>query len=81
MGRGTDVTDKLDQLIADSLKIAPEDVTDDLAYGSLPGWDSLAHVSLMLQLEAEYDVEIDEDVMVELTSVAAIRDFVQGVAA
>jgi acyl carrier protein len=81
MGRGTDVTDKLDQLIADSLKIAPEDVTDDLAYGSLPGWDSLAHVSLMLQLEAEYDVEIDEDTMVELTSVAAIRDFVQGVAA
>lgn len=75
------MTDKLDQLIADTLKIAPEEVSDDLAYGSLPGWDSLAHVSLMLQLEAEYDIEIDEDTMVELTSVAAIRDYVQGVTA
>ena len=75
------MTDKLDQLIADTLKIAPEEVSDDLAYGSLPEWDSLAHVSLMLQLEAEYDIEIDEDTMVELTSIAAIRDYVQGVTA
>ena len=75
------MTDKLDQLIADTLKILPEEVNDDLAYGALPGWDSLAHVSLMLQLEAEYDIEIDEDTMVELTSVAAIRDYVQGVTA
>ncbi len=75
------MTNKLDQLIAETLKIAPAEVADDLAYGGLPAWDSLAHVSLMLQLEAEYDIEIDEDMMVELTSVAAIRNFVQGVTA
>lgn len=75
------MTDRLDQLIAATLKITPDEVTPDLAYGSLPAWDSLAHVSLMLELEAEYDIEIDEDTMIELTSVSAIRDFVQGVTA
>ncbi|MCW3797594.1 acyl carrier protein [Sphingomonas sp. BN140010] len=73
--------DKLTEVIAQTLKIAPQDVQDDLAYGSIPGWDSLAHVSLMLQIESDYDVEIDEDTMVELTTVGAIRKYVEGVAA
>lgn len=72
---------KLDELIAGVLKIAPGKVQDDLAYGSLATWDSLAHVSLMLQIESEYDVEIDEDTMIELTTVGAIREYVQRIAA
>ena len=73
--------DQLNVVIAQALKIAPEEVRDDLAYGSFAGWDSLAHVSLMLQIEAEYDVEIDEDTMVELITVGAIKEYVQSVAA
>ena len=73
--------DKLDKLIAEVLKIAPGEVRDDLAYGSLPAWDSLGHVSLMLEIESEYRVEIDEDTMVELTTVGDIREYVQGVVA
>lgn len=75
------MTSKIDQIIAQALKIAPNEVQDDLAYGTVETWDSLAHVSLMLQIENEYDVEIDEDTMVELNSVAAIRDYVGKVAA
>ena len=75
------MTAKLDSLIAQTFKISSDDLHDDLAYGSLPGWDSLAHVSLMLQIEADYDVEIDEDTMVELTTVGAIREYVQNAAA
>lgn len=75
------MTDKLDGVIAEALKIAPGEVRDDLAYGSIPSWDSLAHVSLMLQIEAEYDVEIDEDTMVELTTVGAIKEYVGSVGA
>jgi acyl carrier protein len=56
-------------------------VNDDLEYGSIEGWDSLAHVSLMLQIETDYDVEIDEDTMIELTTVRAIKEYVSRVAA
>jgi acyl carrier protein len=75
------MAETIELVIAQALKIRPEEVRDDLEYGSIESWDSLAHVSLMLQIESEYDAEIDEDTMVELTSVRAIKDYVRGMAA
>lgn len=69
--------DDLDTLIATALKIPREELRDDLEYGEIQQWDSLSHVNLMLSLEAAYDVEIDEDTMVELTSIGAIKAFVR----
>lgn len=74
------MADTIDRIIAKALKIDPDQIRDDLEYGSIESWDSLAHVSLMLQIESEYDVEIDEDTMVELTSVRAIKDYIQEMA-
>ncbi len=71
------MADDIDQLIATALKIPVTQVTDDLAYEGVEQWDSLAHVNLMLAIEARYDIEIDEDVMIELTNVRAIKDFVR----
>ena len=75
------MADSIEHIIAQTLKIGPDEVRDDLEYGSIESWDSLAHVSLMLQIESEYDVEIDEDTMVELTSVRAIKDYLSQMAA
>lgn len=71
------MSDTIDTLIATTLKISPDQLSDDLEYGSIKEWDSLAHVNLMLKLESEYDLEIDEDTMIELTSVGAIKEFVR----
>ena len=68
--------DQIDQVVADVLGISLAQVNDELSYGSIREWDSLNHVNLMLALEREYGAEIDEDRMVELTSVEAIRRFV-----
>lgn len=68
--------DSLTKLIASVLGIPSEEVNDELSFESIPEWDSLNHVNLMLALEADYGTEIDEDTMVELSSVAAIRAFV-----
>ncbi|GAA4008838.1 acyl carrier protein [Sphingomonas humi] len=66
----------VDALIASVLKIDPASITDDLAYGDIPEWSSLAHVNLMLALEAQTGTTIDEDTMVSLLSVQDIRDYV-----
>lgn len=71
------MTDTIDAIIAETLKIPADQVSDDLEYGSIEGWDSLSHVNLMLKLEALYDLEIDEDTMIELTTVRAIKNFIQ----
>jgi citrate synthase len=65
----------VEDLIAEVFKVPRDRIADDLEYGAIEQWDSLAHVNLMLALEEACGVEIDEDLMVELTSIAALRDF------
>jgi citrate synthase len=67
----------LEEVIAGTFRISPAKVTDALAFNAIPEWDSLAHMELMLALEAAYGVSIDEDHMIELTSVGAIRSFLK----
>ena len=78
MHTGTMNDSRVERVIAEALRIEPRLVTDDLAYGDLSEWDSLNHVDLMLRLESEFGVEIGEDEMLSLTSVRAIRAFVDG---
>lgn len=68
---------KVDRVIAETLGIDGGIITEQLAYGDVPEWDSLNHVELMLRLESEFGVEVGEDDMLELTSVRAIRQFVE----
>ena len=63
------------QLIASTLGIAAEQITPELEFNSIPEWDSLSHVNLMLTLETHLGTEIDADLMVTLTSVRAICEF------
>ena len=67
----------LEEVIAGALRVSPAKVTDTLAFNAIPEWDSLAHMELMLALESAYGVSIDEDRMIELISVGAIRQFVE----
>ncbi|WP_406332637.1 citrate/2-methylcitrate synthase [Streptomyces sp. NBC_00203] len=67
----------VDQLIARTLGIAPERVTPGLEYQSIKEWDSLGHVSLMVALEKAYGVPVDDELTLELRTVAAIRAFAE----
>ena len=69
---------RVERVIGEALRIDRHLVKDELAYGDIPEWDSLNHVDLMLRLESDFGVEIGEDEMLELTSVRAIRAFVEG---
>ncbi|MFG2528937.1 citrate/2-methylcitrate synthase [Streptomyces sp. NPDC048516] len=68
----------VDRLIARTLGIAEDRVTDTLEYQSIREWDSLGHVSLMVALEGAYGVVVDDERLLALRSVAAIRAFAGG---
>ena len=70
------MSDRLQEVVASALQIAPDDVTDDMEFNSAPNWDSLNHITLMLSLEEAYGISISDDDVVELTSVGAIREYV-----
>lgn len=67
--------DVIDKLVAETLGISVQAVRDDMAFGEVPEWDSLNHVNLMIALEGLLQTEVDEDLMIQLTSVQAIRKF------
>lgn len=67
----------IESTIGSALGIDAGRVTDSLEFMSIPEWDSLNHVNLMLALETDFGTTIDEARMVELTSVARIREFIQ----
>ena len=61
------------QIFADALAIVPELVTDDLTYQSIPQWDSVAHMTLIASLEDEYEIMLDTDDIIDMSSVAKAR--------
>jgi citrate synthase len=71
------MTDTVRELVARTLKIPVSEATDDLQYQSVSAWDSLKHVELMLVLEQALGVRIDADQVLQLSSIARIREFVE----
>lgn len=61
---------KLIDTFADALDIDKSLVIDTLAYQSIEQWDSVTHMILITQLEEAFDVSIDTDDVIDLSSVA-----------
>jgi acyl carrier protein len=65
-------------LLADILQVPVEDITEELAFGDLPQWDSMGHMDVMMSLEESFGVEVSTDTIGELVSVPAICAFLEG---
>ncbi len=61
--------DKLRTCFSQSLGIPLERVTDDLAYNSIPEWDSVAHMTLVASLESAFDLMLETDDILDLSTV------------
>jgi acyl carrier protein len=70
-------TDPLLTLIAGTLGIAPSDVTEESDSTNTRKWDSLRQVMLMTELETSFGIELTDQELVDMTSVAKIRAALQ----
>jgi len=57
----------------DALGIPQETVEDYLEYNSIPQWDSVAHMQLVAALEEAFDIMLDTDDIIDMSSVAKAR--------
>jgi acyl carrier protein len=69
--------DKIRAIMAEALRLPVERIGPDAAIGTVPNWDSTAHMRLMIALEDEFGIDLDESRMVEMTSLAKIRATVE----
>jgi acyl carrier protein len=65
--------EKLLRTFAETLQIDPVKVTDDLKYNTIAEWDSVGHMSLVAALEETFDILLDTDDIINLSSVAQAR--------
>ena len=65
------------QIFADALAIAPELVSDELTYQSIPQWDSVAHMTLIAAVEDEYGIMLDTDDIIDMSSVGKAKAILQ----
>lgn len=63
--------------MAGALRLPADRIGADAAIGTVPNWDSTAHMRMMIALEDEFGIELDESHMVEMTSLASIRSTVE----
>jgi acyl carrier protein len=67
------VHEALRNVLADVFDIPCDDVTPELAVGSIEKWDSFGHLQAILALEAEFGVQFDPQRISQLTTVALLQ--------
>jgi acyl carrier protein len=60
--------EKLRAVFSDVLGVPPSEINDEIAYDKSKGWDSLAHMALIAALDTEFDIMLDTDDVVDLSS-------------
>ena len=59
-------------LLGDALGVAPEELAADASIDKEPQWSSLAHMRLVVDLEAHLGVTLETQEMLELSSLSGI---------
>jgi acyl carrier protein len=57
----------------EGLGVKPEAVVDTLTYNTVPEWDSRGHMSLVVELENAFNLMLDTDDIIAMSSVAQAK--------
>jgi acyl carrier protein len=69
-----DNNQKLKLSFSQALSISTENISDDLSYQGIPEWDSISHMILISQLEEDFDISIDTDDVIDLSSLIKAKE-------
>lgn len=66
--------EKLRKIFAEALGIDEAQVTDDLAYNTIPEWDSIAHMALIAEIDDQFDTMLDTDDVLDMSTFAKAKE-------
>jgi len=67
---------RLKQAFSKALDIDVSTITDDLEYNTLQQWDSVGHMALIAAIEQEFNILIDTDDVIDMSSFAKAKEIV-----
>ena len=68
---------RLQTAFREALELGPEVDVTTLTYRGVPQWDSVAHMQLVSALETEFDIMLDTDDVIGLSSFAEAEKIVR----
>lgn len=68
---------KLISIFAESLGIDNDLVTDNLTYNSISEWDSVAHMALVAEIDDQFDIMLDTEDVLDLSSFAKAKEILR----
>lgn len=63
---------RIKEVLAEALEIEVSDIYDDFSQEGCSSWDSIHHLTLVVDLESEFDVDFDPEEISEMTSLKKI---------
>ena len=72
---------KLAACFSRALGIPTEQVVPALAFGSIREWDSVAHMALVAEIERDFDVMMDTDDILDLSTPVVAMEIVSALQA
>lgn len=79
--RGDDIEERIRRVLAEVLDLDPRSVSADTSTDTVDAWGSLQHLTLVLALEEEFEIQLGEDETVAIVSfpliVAAVSEHLQ----
>ena len=66
--------EKLRKIFAEALGIDEAQVIDDLAYNTIPEWDSIAHMALIAEVDDQFDTMLDTDDVLDMSTFAKAKE-------
>jgi acyl carrier protein len=72
----TDALDRLKNAFTQALNLPPGTDFEGLAYGSTQGWDSVAHMALIAEIEAAFDIMLSTDDVIGMSSFGVAKETV-----
>ncbi|UFI05710.1 acyl carrier protein [Roseibium aggregatum] len=72
---------KSDEILAATMRSTlalPEDYsTAEMVFSQTPGWDSLAHMRLVAEIEEKFDIMLDLDDIIDMSSFAKAQEILK----
>jgi acyl carrier protein len=69
-------TEKLKNAFVNVLGVSLDDDFESMAYGQTPGWDSVAHMALISEIETAFDIMLATDDVIGMNSFPKAKEIV-----
>lgn len=67
------IMEQLNSILSELFGLKSNDISDQIAMKETPKWDSLTHMKLIASIEDNFNIELEMDDVMDMTTIGNIR--------